>query len=80
MLASLRNIRRGTTPTTAVPASWLLNQDRLPCDWLLTVVRSTRNPKTSQGVFPTWKTPCSVLLNAGTKRKWTNALFSGRLI
>ena len=30
MLASLKNIRRGTTPITAVPVSWLLNQGRLP--------------------------------------------------
>ena len=53
MLASLRNIRRGTTPTAAVLASWSLNQDRLPGDWLLTMVRSTRKPKTTQGVFAT---------------------------
>ena len=33
MLASWRNIRKGTTPITAVPVSWLLNQDRLPYDW-----------------------------------------------
>ena len=52
MLASCRNKRRGTTPTTAVPVSWLLNQDRLPCDWLLIMVRSTSKPKTTQGVFP----------------------------
>ena len=57
MLVSLRNIRRGTTPTTAVLARWSLNQDRLPYDWLLTMVRSTRKPKTTQGVFPTWKAP-----------------------
>ena len=76
---SLRNIRRGTTPTTAVLASWSLNQDQLPCDWLLTIVRSTRKPKTTQGVFPISKTPWSVLPNAGTKPKWTNAVVSGRL-
>ena len=29
-LASLKNIRRLTTPITAVPASLLLNLDRLP--------------------------------------------------
>ena len=40
MLASWKNIRRQTTPITAVPAFWLLNQDRL-----LTMVRSTRKPK-----------------------------------
>ena len=34
MLASLKNIRRGTTPITAVPVSWLPNQGRLPYDWL----------------------------------------------
>ena len=50
MLASLKNIRRETTPITAVPVSWLLNQGRLPYDWLLTMVRSTRNPRTTQGV------------------------------
>ena len=79
MLASLRNIRRGSTPTTAVLASWSLNQDRLPCHWLLTMVRSTRKAKTTERVFPTWKTRWSVLPNAGTKPKWTNAVVFGRL-
>ena len=51
MLASWRNIRRGTTPITAVPVSWLLNQGRLPYDWLLTMVRSTRKRRTTQGIF-----------------------------
>ena len=78
MLASWRNIRKGTTPITAVPVSWLLNQDRLPYDWLLIMVRSTRKPKTTQGVFLTWKIPWSVLPNAGTRPKWTNAVVSGR--
>ena len=44
MLASWKNIRRGTNRITEVPASWLLNRDRLPYDWLLTMVRSTRKP------------------------------------
>ena len=79
MLASLRNIRRRATPITAVLASWSPNQDQLPCDWLLTMVRSRRKPKTTQGVFPTWRTPWSVLLNAGTKPKKTNAVVSGKL-
>ena len=57
LLASLRNIRRGSTPTTAVLASWSRNQDRLPCDWLLTMVRSTRKAKSTEGVLPTWKHP-----------------------
>ena len=57
MLASLKNKRRGITPITAVPVSWLLNQGRLPYDWLLTMVRSTRKPRTTQGVFVTWKIP-----------------------
>ena len=78
MLASLKNIRRGTTPITAVPVSWLLNQGALPYDGLLTMVRSTRKPRTTQGVFPTWTIPWSVLANAGTRPKWTNALVSGR--
>ena len=39
----------------------LLNQDQLPCDCLLTMVRSTRKPETTQRVFPTWETPWSVL-------------------
>ena len=78
MLASLKNIRRGTTPITAVPVSWLPNQGRLPYDWLLTMVRSTRNPRTTQGLFLTWKIPWSVLPNGGTRPKWTNALVSGR--
>ena len=77
MLASLRNIRRQTTPTAAVPASWLLNQEALPCDWSLTMVGSTRKPKTTQGVLPTWKIPWSVLLNDSTKPKWTNTVVSG---
>ena len=34
MLASLKNIRRGTSPIAAVPVSWLLNQGRLPYDSL----------------------------------------------
>ena len=53
MLASLKNIRRGTTSITEVPASRLLNLDRLPCDWLLPMVGSTRKPKTTRGVIPT---------------------------
>ena len=69
MLASVRNIRRGTNPTPAVLASLSLNQDQLPCDRSLTMVTSTRNPKTTQGVFPTWKAPWSALLNADTRRK-----------
>ena len=77
MLASLKNIRRGTIPTTAVPASWLLHLDRLTYDWLLTMVSSTRKPKTTRGVFPTWKTRGSVLPNPGTKPKWTNTVVSG---
>ena len=36
-------------------------------DWLLNMVRSTRKPGTTQGVFPTWKIPWSVLSNAGTR-------------
>ena len=67
MLASLKNIRKGTTPITEVPASWFLNLDRLRCHWLLTMVKSTRKPKTTRGVFPTWNTPSSVLSNAGAK-------------
>ena len=47
---------------------------QLPYDWLLTMVRSTRKPRTTQGVFLTWKIPWSVLPNAGTRPKWTNAL------
>ena len=45
MLVSLKNIRRGTTSTTLVPASWLPNLDRLPCDWLFTceVNKKTQN-------------------------------------
>ena len=54
MLDSLKSIRMGTTRTTAVPASWLLNLDRLPCDWLLTMLKSTRKPKTTRGVLSTW--------------------------
>ena len=45
MLALWKNVTRGTTPITAVPASWLLNQDRLPCDWLLTMVSQQETPK-----------------------------------
>ena len=45
---------------------------------LLIMVRSTRNPRTTQGVFLTWKLPWSVLSNAGTRPKWTNAVVSGR--
>ena len=75
----IEEYKKGDYPITAVPASWLLNLDRLPCDWLLTMVKSTRKPKTTQGVFPTWKAPWSVLPNAGTKPKWTNAVVSGRL-
>ena len=78
MLASLNNIRRRTTPITAVPVSWLPNQGQLPYDWLLTMVRLTRNPKATQGVFLTWKIPWSVLPNAGTRPKWRNAVVSGR--
>ena len=69
--SSLKNIGRGTTPITAVPASRLLNLHRLPCDCLLNMVTSNRKPKTTWGVFPTWKTCWSVLPNAGTKPKWT---------
>ena len=78
MLASWRNIRRGTTPITAVPVSWLLNQGQLPYDWSLTMVRSTRKPRTTQGVFLTWKIPWRVFPNAGTRPKLTNAVVSGR--
>ena len=78
MLASVKNIRRQTTPFTAVPVSWLPNQGRLPYDWLLTIVRSTRKPTTTQGVLLTWKIPWNALPNAGTRPKWTNALVSGR--
>ena len=70
--------KKGDYPITAVPVSWLPNQGRLPYDWLLTMVRSTRKPRTTQGVFLTWKIPWSVLPNAGTRPKWTNALVSGR--
>ena len=52
MLASVKNIRRGTTSINAVPASWLLNLDRLRYDWLLTMMKSTRKPKNTRGVFP----------------------------
>ena len=52
MLASWKNIRGGTTPITAVPVSWLLNQDQLPYDWLLTMVWSTRKPKNHSGSIP----------------------------
>ena len=40
--------------------SRLLPTLSLPYDWLLTMVRSTRKHKTTQGVFLTWKIPCSV--------------------
>ena len=70
--------KKGDYPYTAVPVSWLLNQGRLPYYWLLTMVRSTRKPRTTQGVFLTWKIPWSVLSNAGTRPKWTSALVSGR--
>ena len=52
MLAWLTNIRRGTTPITALPASWLLNLDRLPYNWLLTMVKSTRKLKNHFGSIP----------------------------
>ena len=38
-----------------------------------------KKPKNTQEVFLTWKTPWSVLLNARTKLKWTNAVVFGRL-
>ena len=69
MLVSLKSLRRGTTPITAVPASWLLSLDRLPCDWLLTMVKSTRKPKTTRRLFPTWTTPWSVLPKCQYKTK-----------
>ena len=78
MLALWRNIRRGTNPITEVPVSWWLNQGRLPYDSLLTMVRSTRNPRTTQGVFLTWEIPSSILPNAGTRPNRTNAVVSGR--
>ena len=34
MLASWKNISRGTTPITAVPVSGFPNQGLLPYDWL----------------------------------------------
>ena len=70
--------KKRTTPITAVPVSWLLNQGRLLYDWLLTMMRSTRKPRTTQGVFLAWKIPWSVWPNAGTRQKWTNAVVSGR--
>ena len=70
--------KKGDYPLTAVPVSWLPNQDRLPSDWWLTMVKSTRKPRTTQGVFVTWKIPWSVSPNAGTRPKWTNTLVSGR--
>ena len=57
MLASRRNLRRGTTPIIAVPVSWLPDEGRLLYDLFLTMVRSTRKPRTTQGVFLTWKIP-----------------------
>ena len=39
------------------PCFSLLNQGRLLYDWLFTMVRSTRKPRTTQGVFPTRKLP-----------------------
>ena len=53
MLALLKTIRSRTIPITAVPASWLLNLDQLPCDWLLTMVKSTRKPETIRVGFQT---------------------------
>ena len=70
--------KNGGYPITAVPVSWLLNQGRLPYDWLSTMVRSTTKLRTTQGVFLTWKIRRSVLPNAGTRPKWTNAVVSGR--
>ena len=54
MLASWKNIRKGTTPIAAVPASWLLNLDRLPCDWLLTMVMSQSNNPVGLGNQSGW--------------------------
>ena len=70
--------KKGDYPNHCSPVSWLLNQGKLPYDWLLTMVRSTRKPRTTQGVFLTWKIPWSVLPNAGTRPKSTNAVVSGR--
>ena len=46
MLALCWNIRRGTTPITAVRVSWLLNMDLLPCVRWLTTGRSIRKQRT----------------------------------
>ena len=79
MLASWKNVRKGTSPIIAVPVSCLLNQDRLHYDRLLTMVTSTRKPETTQVVFLTWKVPWSVLPNAGTRQKWTKCRYKTKM-
>ena len=49
MLASLKNIRRGTTPITAVPASWLLNLDRLPVKLVVDFGELNKKPQNHSG-------------------------------
>ena len=52
MLASLKSIRRQTPPTTAVPPPWLLNLDRLPCAWLLTMLTVNKKTQNHLGRIP----------------------------
>ena len=52
MLASWKSIRKGTTPITAVPVSWLLNQDRLPLRFLVEYGEVNKKTQKHSGSIP----------------------------
>ena len=70
--------KKGDYPHHCSPCFLVAKPGSTLYNWLLTMVRSTRKPRSTQGVSLTWKIPWSVLPNAGTRPKWTNTVVSGR--
>ena len=78
MLASSRSINKGTSPVIAALVFWWLNLAPLPCAWALTMERSIKRSKTTQGETPTRRTPWRESLKADSKLRWTSAVASSR--
>ena len=74
MLALWRSINTGTIPAIVALVFWWLSLAPLPCAWSLTMERSSKRPITTEGVYPTWRTPWRESLNADSKLRWTRQL------
>ena len=68
----------GTTPAVVALFFPLLNLGPLLCASSLTMGRSIKRPRATQGVSPLWRTPWKELLSVDSRPRWISAVASGK--